>query len=509
LVLLLACFAGAMAARALWYWQSGTHVLVVAPPILLAALIVRPHRDWLGLSIGGFTGIALAWGVAGADWAVAWVLALGPLLAALMMASAPLSWPVSGGAPSDLWQGMAWLIGAGLLVPLFDASWQLAWSRHYGFAYFLGNGGGLLLAYVTGHLLLLPLLLGLARRSARTTEITPRRLAVSAALFLVPMLLWTVPALAEMPSALLTVATLPLLLWMLVEFGLAGVSTALVLLAVVGVRLSLAGSGPFSGLPVPAATLGLQTWICVTAAAMWLMAVLLEQRRAAARQLRDGQRQLVDLTGRVLVVQEEERTRIARELHDDINQQLAAVSIRLSYLKRSGTEAQRVEVAAIQQDLLRVSNDIRGMSHELHPAVLRFTGLTSALAGLCHNHSTRTTLRIECEVDTPEGLGSDQELGLFRIVQEAVNNVEKHARATRVWVRLEVQPAVCVLSITDDGKGMDVGGRRDGGRPRPGLGMISMEERARLLGGRLQVVSPPGGGTRVEVRFPRPGAPPA
>lgn len=499
----LACLGGELVARALWHWQAGTHVLGVAPPLLLAGLVSRSRRDWPAIALGASIGMALALRLAGAETSAAAVLALGPAIAALSMAIALQRWPAGGWPPAGLWQGIGMLLGAGLLVPLFDASWLLAWSNRFGFANYAGEGRGLLLAQVSGHLLLLPLLLGAGNAQRPSREGRARRWSVATILFVVPVLLWTVPGLASMPSALMTVATLPLLLWVLVEWGLAGVSITLLLLALLGIRLSLNGLGPFSGLPVDRATLGLQTWICVMAAAMWLMAVLLQQRRAATRELHDTRRQLGDLTGRLLVVQEEERTRIARDLHDDINQQLAAVSIRLSYLKRGGSDAQRDEVAAIQQDLLKVSSDIRAMSHELHPSVLRFTGLTSALTGFCQHHSARTALRMHCEVDAPDGLAPEHELGLFRIVQEAVSNIEKHARASHVWVQLEMRGPESVLSISDDGVGLPA--RRDAcGLARAGLGMTSMEERARLLGGSLRLAARPGGGTRVEVRFPCP-----
>lgn len=486
-----------MATRLLWSWQAGTHALAVAPPLLLAFLILHPRREWLLATVAALLGTALALRLADATWSEALVLALGPVVPAWAMAWIVRRWSLLSWPMANLWQGMVFLLGAGLLVPMFNVNWMLGWSQRFDYTYYRVDLGSLLLAQVSGHLLLVPLLLGIARPPPAISAATPGKLVTALVLFGVPALLWAMPSLASIPSALMTVAALPLLLWMLVEFGLIGVSAALLSLAVLGIRLSLDGAGPFSGLPVARATHGLQAWICVTAAAMWVMAVLLTQKRDATRRLRHAYQQLSDLAGRILVVQEEERTRIARELHDDINQQLAAVSIRLSYLKRGGNDAQRDALADIQQDVLKVSNDIRGMSHELHPSVLRFTGLASALAAFCHHHGSRTTLHIDCQVHAPEGLDADQELGLFRIVQEAVNNIEKHAWASHAWVRLDSGTEMATLSISDDGVGIAAAEPR-----RAGLGMISMEERARLLGGVLRVESRPGGGTRIQVRFP-------
>ncbi|HYG43661.1 MAG TPA: sensor histidine kinase [Bordetella sp.] len=499
-----ACCMGEWAARVLWSGPPGTHAFAIAPPLLLALLILQAPRRWPDAMAAAGLGMMLALRLSGTDWAGALVLAAGPLLPAAALAWVVRRWGMASWPPADLWQGTVFLIGIGVLVPLFNVNWTLGWSQRLDLGYAIAELGGLLLAQIGGHLLLLPLLLAVARPSPGNDVPSRGKLAVAVILLLLPLLLWALPTLNWVPSALMTVAALPLLLWMLVEFGLIGVSGALLLLAALGIRFSLQGAGPFAGLPASLAMLALQSWICAMAAAMWLMSVLQAQKRVALRRLQAAYQQLSDLAGRILVVQEEERTRIARELHDDINQQLAAVSIRLSFLKRDGSQAQRQAVTEIQDDLLKASSDIRGMSHELHPSVLRFTGLDGALTAFCKHHGHRTTLQFDCQVDAPAGLTTDQQLGLFRIVQEAVNNIEKHAHARHAWVRLQVRGGLCVLSISDDGVGM---ASQD--PARRGLGLISMEERARLLGGALQVHSTPGGGVRLEVRFPAPVAPPA
>lgn len=497
LALGLLCCAGELLARWLWPWEDGGHAVGVAPPLLLAWLLVRPWRLWWSSLLGAAAGLWLALLLAGTPAWPALLLAAGPPLPALAMAwlmrRGGDAWP-----PSDLRGAALFLLGAGVVLPVLDTAWLAGWSRQLDIPSYRHDGLGLLLALSAGHLLLVPLALGLAhlRRPLAWRRIASA-LLVAVALLVPPWLLWQHQALVPAPSALMTIAAVPLLLWTLLEFGLSGVCTALLALAVLGTRMSHEGVGPFAGLAPPDAVLGMQAWTCATAGALWLVGVLLEQKRIAGRNLRDAYRRLSDLAGRVLVVQEEERTRIARDLHDDINQSLAAISIRMSYLKREVDPAQREAVAGIQQDLLRVSNDIRNMSHELHPAVLRFTGIASALVSLCNNHGTRTTLRFHCDAAPPEELGDECELSLFRIVQEAINNVEKHARAREVWVRLGVEGDDCVLSITDDGIGVNA----NRGRTPVGLGLISMEERARLLGGQLNVVAAPGGGTRVEVRF--------
>ncbi|MNV25871.1 Sensor histidine kinase LiaS [compost metagenome] len=229
------------------------------------------------------------------------------------------------------------------------------------------------------------------------------------------------------------------------------------------------------------------------------LGALSEQKLSSHLKLQQAYRRLGEVTGRMLVVQEEERTRIARDLHDDVNQSLAAISICLSALRNQIPDAERRSVVELQEQLLTVSNDIRSISHELHPSILRFTGLASALDAFCIKRNARGALRVRCRIETPPRLSDDQELSLFRIVQEAVNNVDKHARASTAHVLVAVRGEQLLLRIDDDGVGMPA---PSGTPPAPGLGMISMEERARLLGGTLEVSASPLGGTRVEVRFP-------
>lgn len=502
LVLMSLCFFGEMLAATLWNWQKGGASLSIAPPLLLAWLLSRRAGSWLGPATGAAAGIALfltfLHGSSAAE--TAW-LALGlPLpalgLAWLLRRERALRWP-----PADFGRGLRLLMAVGIALPALQVAWLSAWANHAGTGYTRQELPGLLLVHCAGYLLLLPIAMAvLSGPPLSRWQRLLRDLFVALLLGLVPVWLWSPAAALPWPSGLLTIAATPVLLWSLIRFGLAGACLALLACAAIGLSFSLHGGGPFGRLPGDAAMLSMQAWACAVAAALWLISVMLEQQRAASRRLCEAYQQLSALTGRVLVVQEEERTRIARELHDDINQSLAALSIRLSYLKRELEPAQRDGANDLQQDLLKVSNDIRNLSHGLHPAMLRFTGLGSALLAFCQNHAQRSTLRIQCEVAPPDGLDDASELSLFRIVQEAVNNVERHAHAHEVWVLLRCDDHECVLSIADDGIGL---ARKDAAAGT-GLGLISMGERARLLGGQLMVESRRGGGAHVEVRFPRP-----
>ncbi|HVJ36583.1 MAG TPA: sensor histidine kinase, partial [Stenotrophomonas sp.] len=497
------CFFGEMLAASVWHWQERVSSLSVAPPLLLAWLLSRRTDGWLAPAAGAAAGIALFLALLQkASASEVALLALGlPLpalgLAWLLRRESALRWPAA-----DFGRGLRLMVTIGLALPALQVAWLSAWASDAGNGYSRREELlGLLLMHCAGYLLLLPMAMAiLSGPPLPRWHRLVRDLCVALMLALVPAWLWSPAAAIPLPSGLLTIAATPVLLWSLVRFGLGGACMGLLACAVMGLSFSLRGGGPFGRLPADAAMLSMQAWICAAAGALWLISVMLEQQRAASRRLRDAYHQLSALTGRVLVVQEEERTRIARELHDDINQSLAALSIRLSYLKRELDPVQRSAANDLQQDLLKVCNDIRNLSHGLHPAMLRFTGLASALLGFCQNHAQRSTLRIQCEVAPPEGLDDANELSLFRIVQEAVNNVERHAHAHEVWVLLRCDDQECVLSIADDGIGLP---RRQAGAAS-GLGLISMGERARLLGGQLVVESRRGGGTHVEVRFPHP-----
>ncbi|WP_312320606.1 ATP-binding protein [Stenotrophomonas sp.] len=329
--------------------------------------------------------------------------------------------------------------------------------------------------------------------------------ALAVALLALLTLLWTVDWRDGVVTPLLSLAPVPILVWALIVFGVAGASVGVLLVAVLGTVLGQFGLGPFGFWSPERNLLTAQAWTLCTGLALLFLGALSDQKMSSRIKLHKAYQRLGEVTGRMLVVQEEERTRIARDLHDDINQSLAAISIRLSSLRHQLPDRERPIVTELQDQLLAVSNDIRSISHELHPSILRFTGLASALDAFCNKRNARCSLRLCCSIDCGPRLGEDSELSVFRIVQEALNNVDRHARASVADVRITVHGGDVVLRVDDDGVGMP--SSASAGRA-PGLGLISMEERARLLGGSLQVSQSPLGGTRIEVRFPVPGTRP-
>lgn len=211
---------------------------------------------------------------------------------------------------------------------------------------------------------------------------------------------------------------------------------------------------------------------------------------------------LRDLTGRLIHAQEEERSRIARELHDDISQRMAYLQIGLEQFKESVpglTADNRQELRNLTEVASEVSSDLHSMSHQLHPARLDLQGLVAAIGSLCREMTIQYELKIKfAHYDIPGDIPKDVALCLFRIVQEGLRNVVKHGKTGEAKVELAGHGEALELCISDAGVGFDL----ESAQSKSGLGLISMHERLRLVGGRLAVESEPTHGTRVHVRVP-------
>lgn len=224
-------------------------------------------------------------------------------------------------------------------------------------------------------------------------------------------------------------------------------------------------------------------------------------RRQAEEALAESERRIRDLAGRLIVAQEEERRRIASELHDDILQQLAMLGMASSKLKAQfGASTSAAEsFGELEDQTLQLSKAIRRVSHELHPALLNHADLITVLRVHCNEFESATHIRTVFNAEgSANHLSPELSLNLYRIVQEALRNVAKHSGAEEAAVSLLIDETECRLSITDRGRGFDV---KDGLRSG-GLGLSSIEERARLLQGTLKIASDIGKETTIVVRAP-------
>jgi PAS domain S-box-containing protein len=212
------------------------------------------------------------------------------------------------------------------------------------------------------------------------------------------------------------------------------------------------------------------------------------------------------LAGQLLTAQEAERRRVAREMHDDLTQRLAGLAIEAAKLEREcGPSAVADRLRAMKDDLIRLSQDMHSLSRQLHPSILEDLGLVEALRSECGNFSQREGIRVRYAPQAvPPEIPKEVALCLYRIAQEALRNVAKHSGAQEAHVSLTATDEGILLSIEDAGAGfspVQVQGK-------PGLGLASMEERARLIGGDFSLRSRPSQGTLIEVWAPLPGRTP-
>jgi len=222
-----------------------------------------------------------------------------------------------------------------------------------------------------------------------------------------------------------------------------------------------------------------------------------EQVRGSQAELRASYHRIRDLGRRLLNAQETERARIARELHDDISQQMALVEIDLEVLGRALPNDEEGLARQALERVHSVAKSVHDLSHRLHPAKLRLIGLVAALRGLERELSRRDCAVTFTHENVPSSLPPDVTLCLFRVIQEALQNALKYSRAGGVAVHLAGSPDGLAATIVDDGVGFDVPSAWG-----TGLGLISMSERLEAVGGTLQIHSKPGHGTRLEISVP-------
>src|SRR5256714_7602762 len=198
---------------------------------------------------------------------------------------------------------------------------------------------------------------------------------------------------------------------------------------------------------------------------------------------------------------EEEIKRIAYAVHDEAGQLLVAVHLALADVARELPERQKEQMGRIEELLNQVEKQLRRYSHELRPTVLDDLGWIPAIRFLAEGVSKRANLAVHIKVAFAGRLPSTTEIALYRVVQEALTNATKHAKTSRVWIRIDRQNRTLCCSIEDDGAGFDVGAiQAPGGRK--GLGLIGMQERVHAIGGTLMIDSASGQGTKLLMQLP-------
>jgi len=488
-------------------------VLWLPNSILLAILCVTPARSWPAFLLASFPPHLL----------VGWQnhSPLGPMSliyitncadaalgATLWHFISPNEWRIEG-----LRQMLAFLLLSAtiptLLVSFADAAITVAsgWGHDYSLAFETRAR-----ANVLTNVILVPTVLAVIGARGSTLVALWRARWLEGALLFAGLLASAALAFsrpsASVSSAALVYLPLVFLLWAAVRFGVGVTGGALLALAYLTIWMAVRGIGTMGAHEaahiVPAVQLQL---LAIAVPMLCLCAVVQDRERglsalgASQRALHQSLAQIRNLAGRLLTATEVERTRIARELHDDVSQQLAALGIGLSALKRhiANDSPVRDEVATLQSQAMRAADDLRALSHELHPAALRHAGLVPAMRELCSQYGRGDSMRAVLAAK-PRDINVPHEVALciYRVTQEALRNAARHSGAQGALVTLLNDDEALELHIADDGRGFD----EAAARRRGGLGLTSIDERVRLVGGTVHVDTSPGRGTRISVRIP-------
>jgi len=338
-----------------------------------------------------------------------------------------------------------------------------------------------------------------------------------------------------------------LLLWAAFRFGTRETATAALILSGIAIWATQRNRGPFASGNINESLLELQAFMTVSAATTMGVAALVTERKRAARELAHAhdrleqrvamrtqelsranytlrveieeraraEAQLADAARRrqddlrkfaldVQRAQEDERRRISRELHDGLGQHLSGLKMGLQLLEDDATDKGAAPSSRLEQlsrDIDQMIVEVRRLSYNLRPAALDDFGLVAALDMQCKEFANLHRIEADFAADEPDASRDPHvDIAVYRIVQEALANVAKHAAASRVKVELRRRDDSIVIMVEDDGGGFDPGVRMEG--TGSGLGLVGMMERTQLLGGRFDVRSTVGFGTRIEAELP-------
>jgi PAS domain S-box-containing protein len=244
---------------------------------------------------------------------------------------------------------------------------------------------------------------------------------------------------------------------------------------------------------------GSPVWVLFNAAALNAEhgAPILQGTMIDISEWKRSEEALSGMTRKLIESQEQERARIGRELHDDINQRLAMLSIEAAQLLETPSEIEN-RVQEFRKRISEISTDVQGLSHDLHSSKLEYLGVVAGIKSWCKEFGERQRVEIDFSNDVHSALPFEIGLSLFRVLQEALHNATKHSGVKRIELQVREDSGEIHLIIRDSGKGFDVEAALQG----KGLGLTSMRERVRLVNGTISIESKPMGGTIIHVRVP-------
>jgi signal transduction histidine kinase len=283
---------------------------------------------------------------------------------------------------------------------------------------------------------------------------------------------------------------LALLLWATARFGSGGLSLCLLVISVTATWYVVHGRAPFPSASVRQNVLALQILLCTVVLPLMFVSAFMTEARHTQESLRQ-------MGCNLIKAQEQERARIGRELHDDINQRLALLAIKLGQLQAHPAEvASRVQ--QIREETDEISRDVQSLSHDLHPSKLEYLGVVAGMRSWCNEFAERQGMEIDFETDVSSRIPAEVGVCLFRVLQEALHNAAKHSGVKRFDVQLWRTSRDVHLTIRDLGSGFDTEAAMKG----RGLGITSMQERLKLVKGELTITSHPKSGTSIHARVP-------
>jgi len=423
------------------------------------------------------------------------------------------------GTMRDLYQ---FLFIAVLLTPLLNsfAAAMLAWASQWeSWRAGLPTLGRRWFGHSISHLIVTPVIYTWSRRWTTTW---PRRRRLELLLLVSLLMLLGVHAFTGRSAALnlnypVSFAPFPFVIWAGLRFGPRGAATSTLLIAAIAIFGTSRGFGPFSGKASGGSLIMLQVYLTAISLSGLFLAAAVAERRTAMEQLRASREQLRALSHRLQETREEERALLSREIHDELGQQLTSLKIGLKALRKRALEegGPAPDTASRFDRLTELADEsvqtIRRIASDLRPGMLDDLGLVASLEWLVRQFEERSGVATNFSTNAGNlPISKDLSIAIFRIVQESLTNVARHANATAVYVCLQKDGTHLVVEIVDNGTGFPK--PEEGSAPRKSLGLVGMQERARILDGRLEVVSPPvlsldngnglTGGTMVRATFP-------
>jgi signal transduction histidine kinase len=306
-------------------------------------------------------------------------------------------------------------------------------------------------------------------------------------------LIFGTSTLGESPAVLY--ALVPFLLWSSLRFGSIGITTSMMVIGFLSIWGVVHGQGPFNAPGTHDSILSLQLFLIFASIPFLVLTALVEDRKIAGERLANLSRGLIE-------AQEKERSRIARELHDDIGQRFVLLGLALEELKGKSIRYEpenQMLIDTIRKDVSDMASDIQSLSHELHSSKLEYLGLVEAIKIFCKEFAERQNVHIDFgSHDVPEMLRYEVSLCLFRVLQESLQNSAKHSGARNLEAQLWASSGQIHLTVRDSGRGFDLAAASRGA----GLGLISMRERLKSVGGTLSIESQRGSGTAIHARIP-------